>query len=440
METLKSLLVSIFVDSMPAFDTGFGTIFAYKLLVSIPLAVLVIFWRFVLANIIHVKRHDKQDWIVWGIVFALQIATCFIAVPSIWGIVQFLILAFIVAYTLFFDKARKIRSIIYNSNVIYTEHEKEGKQETELKKFMRKQDNKIVRRFSIARTHMKMGIPVLYCKFVFKVNPTASEEELSRVVAHFNRFFDGYNWRRQKASNGIKYEFACEAKIDKVNIVPFNKKLSDALEWYSVPMGAVDVSTKQTIEETPYIWLMHDPKTEGKHFRELDKTRLFTPSPMAFIAGSTGGGKSVCVNGIIAHFVNKAKQDRQTELYLCDAKQVEFKPYEALEEVKQVALKLEDAVKLTDEFCKQMHMRNTMMSKEGIDKIPLNGHIKLKRNININGTIIYGSDIIEFKTQDGKIHKDRALNLDGRTDIIEINMPEPEKPEKEEKDERRAFW
>lgn len=144
------------------------------------------------------------------------------------------------------------------------------------------------------------------------------------------------------------------------------------------------------------------------------------------------------VNTIIAHFVNRAKMDRQTELYLCHAKRVEFKPYESLKEVKQVAVTLNDAVKLTDSFCKEMHQRNEMMEKEGIKNIPLDGHIKLNRTINIYGHLIYGSDIIEFKTKDGKVHKDRAIYLDGRDDIAEVNIPEP-KEEKPQEEKKRSF-
>lgn len=182
--------------------------------------------------------------------------------------------------------------------------------------------------------------------------------------------------------------------------------------------------------------MMHDPKTEGKQYQALAKTQTFATAPQAFIVGSTGGGKSVLLNTIIAHFVNKAKQDSQTELYLADAKRVEFRPYESLEEVAGVAVTIDECRDLLNKFREKMYERNQMMEKEGIKNIPLDGKIQLKQHIDINGHLIFGNEVIEFKTTDGQVCKDYAMNLNGRTDIAEINIPEP--VEEEEDDDKKG--
>lgn len=178
--------------------------------------------------------------------------------------------------------------------------------------------------------------------------------------------------------------------------------------------------------------MIHDPKTEGKTFPVLAKTQTFPAAPQAFVVGSTGGGKSVLLNTMIAHLVNKGKQEHQAELYLVDPKRVEFRCYESLKEVEQVAVTLDEALELTNKFREKMLDRNEMMEKEGIKNIPLDGKVSLKRHIDINGKLFFGNEVVEFKTTDGQIVKDYALNLKDRTDIAEVNMPDPEPEEKEE--------
>ena len=439
MNTLISLIIELLGYIPLLFSFAAHELFAYKLFVFIPVTVMVFLFRLVMANVLYVKRHDKVDWGVWAVYLCLQLISYFIAISWIWLLTETIIILAMPIYVMIFDKTRTVKTIIYNNSIVYEDNSEKysnnkNSDNNEFKEFVKRRETAILRRFTFSRSHLKFGLPVLCTKFVFRVSPMATEEQLAKAVSHLNRYYDDYNWFRQKATNGIKYEFSAEIKINRIQAINFDQELSDALDWCVVPVGAIDVSTKQAQKETPYVWIMQDPRKEGKSYPCLSKTKLFTPSVHAFVVGATGGGKSVLLNTIIGHWVNKAKKERQAELYLADAKKVEFKPYESLEEVQGVAYDLKEAVELTDDFVKEMHMRNDMMAKEGIKDIPLNGKIKLKRSININGTIVYGSDIIEFKTKDGKIHRDRALNLDGRDDIIEVNLPEEDNDDEEEKD------
>lgn len=438
MNSILNLLSSMAAMLNRMFVIGAYYIFAYKNIMFCIWMLLILVFRFLMANIIHVKRHDKLDWGVFGFLVLLQITSYFIAISWIWLTVELSILLFMFLWLVIFDKTRFIKTVIYSNNILFEDRsdskQSTSKEQGEIKEMVKRRDAAIVRRFTKSRAHIKCGVPVLVTKFIFKVSPMATEEQLAKAVSYLNRFCDEYNWRKQKSANGIKYEFTAEVKVNRIMSIGFDKSISDALDWYVVPVGAIDVSDKQTAKDTPYVWMMHDPKTEGKSYDVLNKTKLFTPGPQAFVVGQTGGGKSVLLNSVLAHWINKSKTDRQVQLYLCDAKRVEFKPYESLEEVEQVAVTLEEAVDLTNGFCEEMHQRNEMMQKEGIKKIPLDGHIKFNRSININGHIIYGSDIIEFKTTDGKMHRDRAMNLAVREDIAEVNIPEQKAEEEQEDD------
>lgn len=442
-ESVQNLLDEIFILISSTWITLSDIVFQYKLPIVIFMILFVALFRIIMANLLYVRRHDKADWAVWGIFMFVQLVVSFIALPWLWTLSELVIIGAIIGYCVLQDKTKQVVSTIYSGNIVYEDNSDRYNNggDSEAQAIRKQKDAAVHRSWEKSRTHMKMKVPVLVTRFRFKISPTYTEEQVSKVIAQLNKYYADYNWRRNLSNNGIFCDIVAEVKTDKNLVVKFDKELSDQLDWYVVPLGAIDVSNQKTAHETPYVWLMHDPKTEGKTYPALEKTRTFTPAPQGFVVGQTGGGKSVLLNNMIAHFVNKAKQDGQALLYLADAKRVEFRPYESLEEVAGVATSLQEAVDLSDDFVDEMMKRLDMMQREGIKSIPLDGHVDLKRFIDINGTLIYGADIIEFKTSDGKIHKDRAMNLKGRTDIIEINMPEEEKEEEEDdKDSMSSFW
>lgn len=411
-------------------------IYLYKIPITILIVLLILIFRILIANALYVKRHDKLDWGIWGCICIAQGIIFLVQRPWIWVVSELLLLIGMYFWLSFADKNRQVKTVIYSNSIVYEDNsEKYAEQNNDVTKITKAKDGKISRSFSFARTHKKLGIPVFVTKFKFKFSATATEEQLAKCVSYLNRYYDEYNWRRQKSKNGIKYEITAEIKTKTNMVLKFDKSISDELDWYVVPIGAIDVSNKAAAHKTPYVWLMHDPKTEGKTYACLKETKLNPPAPQCFTIGQTGGGKSVLINSIIAHFVNKAKASEQTALYLVDPKKVEFGPYESLKEVKGIAKTLDEALELTNKFCEQMHERNSMMDKEGIKAIPLDGKVSLKRHIDINGHLIYGTEIIEYKTKDGKIHKDKALNLmSKKDDIIEVNIPSDSDEEKEEKE------
>ena len=424
---------------LTVWDVICNFVYDYKIVISVFAIVLLLASRFIIANALRVNRNDKRDWIIWGILMFVQlIDAIFVKYKPAWLVVQITVIAFVIFYIMLIDNSRQVKSTIYSSNIIYEDNsDKYGESDAELEKVKKARDGKIKRRWAKSGTHKKYGIPVFTTKYIFRVSTMATEEQLSKCVSYLNRYYDEYNWMKNKQQNGVKVEIVAELKTNTIMSIDFNKEISDELDWYVVPLGAIDVSNKKTAEESPYVWMMHDPKKEGRSYDCLKKTKTYPPAPQGFIVGQTGGGKSVLINTIIAHFINKAKQSRQTELYLCDAKHVEFAPYECLEEVAGCAFNLEDAVDVSNRFVKAMLDRNDYMARDGIKDIPLDGHVQLQKSIDINGHIIANTEIIEYKTSDGKIHKDYALNLKDKEDIIEVNIPDNQE---EEEDDDGPRW
>lgn len=424
----------IFQRFLSFLDTVFGTfcnvVFEHKIIIGLIVILITFIYRFAIANVLYVQRRDKQDWIVFFVVEFFAVVNMFVALPGLFTLVEFILLIFMFMHVKLSDKAATVYSVMGSSNITYIDNNSDEEQ--------RERDSKIRRSLSLSNVRKRLFVPVVSTRFRFKVSATVTDEELARVVKKLNEYFYEYDWRKVKTPGGIKYDFICELKSDKNILINFDKEISDDLDWCIVPVGAIDYSTQKRAKDTPYVWEIQDPKTVGKKYKSLAKTKLFYPSPHAFVVGATGGGKSVLINTMIAHWVNKAKTMRQVELYLVDAKFVEFKPYAALEEVKGVAVTLEEAVDLTNEFREEMMKRNRIMSLEGIKSLPLDGKLTLKKTININGHIIPNTEIIEFRTTDGKLHRDRAMYLADRDDIVEVNIPEDKKEEKEEEKNGRG--
>ena len=422
-----------------------NTAFEYKLQVVIAVGVLTLVYRVILANLMYVRRKDKIDWAIFGVCFVLNIVNYFVVIPAIWLVAELAILGFMFAYAYIRDRAGYVRSTIYEGGIIFDDKSDQydnnkGEGASELKERKKYKDTRIKRRWSADRLHFICGMPVFAVNFVFKTSTTATVEQKSKVVANLNQYFDEYNFSDTRTKGGIRTKITAEVVVNKIRAIPFDVEVSNQLDWCIVPLGATDIANAKTIRDTPYVWTIHDPKKEGKTFDCLKNTKTYPPSPHCYVVGQTGGGKSVLVNNMLAHWINKAKQDKQTELYLCDAKRVEFKPYVSLEEVAGVAFTLQEAVDLTNDFVAEMIRRNDIMAKEGGRSLPLNGHTTYTRHIEINGKTVYGMDVVEFRTEEGgPIQRDRAMNLNGRTDIVEINIPEP-KVEEEDKEEEHSSW
>ena len=98
-------------------------------------------------------------------------------------------------------------------------------------------------------------------------------------------------------------------------------------------------------------------------FCQLDKM------PHLLVAGATGSGKSVCINGIITTFLLRCKPD-EVKLLLIDPKKVEFTPYKEIPHlIGPVISDAHEASLALQVIVKYMDNRYTEFSKVGVRNI-----------------------------------------------------------------------
>lgn len=428
MEELPGMLLGYFNQF-----TDFA--YQYALIINLILVFIMPLYRIAIANVVYVSRNDTVQWVLYGIAEVWAITNIFMTNTLVWFLSCFLLICFVLGSTCLLDKTNQLKTTIRGSNIIF-KNEDPAEEKTKEKQIA---EARIERSYIKAGTHLVKGVPVFGIQFKFKLSPTADEQQIGKVVQNLSKFYTEYNWRpaRKKANQLI----IAEIKTNTVKAIDFPQALSNELPWYMVPLGAVDITSKKTINDTPYIWSLHDPKVEGKTFPSLKNVNLPPHSPQCFIAGGTGGGKSVCLNTIIAHFLNCAKnKGRQARLFLGDAKRVEFTPYEGLEEVEGIAYDLESLDKITTEFRRIMKERNTILAEEGMKEPPLDGRVTLRKHTNINGHIVLDTKPLNVKFKNGDIKELLPPDiLAQKEEIAEVDFGDNKEEEDQKQDNRESM-
>ena len=94
-----------------------------------------------------------------------------------------------------------------------------------------------------------------------------------------------------------------------------------------------------------------------------------TEFPHLMVAGSTGSGKSVALNGIIFSLLFK-KTPAELQLVLIDPKAVEFSPYKEIPHLlTDVVTEMEDSVDVLQKLCEVMDERYELLEKNSVRNI-----------------------------------------------------------------------
>lgn len=370
-----------------------------------------------------------------------QVGTLFIFNSWIWFTIELGLTLVQLLYIWLSDQQKDLKGMIIHSDVIYEDHylKNDRNVDSEAREAKEARDKRVKNVILFSRFSMVKGVPVFAHRFSCKKSTTVKADSVSALMQQISRTYgEDYTWE-QSASPNMKYIwFICSLKGKTKFILPFDRKLSDSLPWYVVPLGVTDPGNPA--QSRPFVWFLDDPKKEKVEFPELKDSKMTPMAAQTFVVGSSGGGKSSLLKVFLSHFVPIAKKDKSFKIYLADGKSVEFTPFKKLKEISSVTNTLEDLAKQTDEFVAEMlHMEHCMGIEGNMNQLPLDNHVDLKKTVILNGHMFLNDEEFEYKDTQGNIKKDKAINLVGRNDIAEINLPDFA-PKEEEDDKRGMMW
>ena len=392
-------------------------IYSFKTPFVIAMVIFDIAMAVSIFNQIQIKIKTKFNLISLGLSIALTIISYFMTSAIAFVLTNVVIILF---WRIYYAYNRKqgsyaVKNIIRTQSVIYTGSKESNSLFKSLYKVVNgdsaatdersssSDDGKIHTRLSIKKMQFKSGIPIFSHIYKWEMNTTATPEMFSKVVSLIMKYLPEYVVKGIR--RGKWYELMIAPKQLKAVSVMFSKKISDELPWYIIPLGSVDTSSKSNALSTTYVWRLQET---DEQFKCLSKMRRMPAAPMGFIVGATGGGKSVLLNCIIAHFINK----HNVELYMSDPKKIEFGPYASLKEVKVVGKTKDEIKEVFKLFNSKMVQRYTFLEKLGVSILPLDGKINLDgSSVVVNDSAFKSDDIVKIKTSDGEEKEVKASEL-----------------------------
>ncbi|MGM0440707.1 MAG: DNA translocase FtsK 4TM domain-containing protein [Chlamydiota bacterium] len=128
----------------------------------------------------------------------------------------------------------------------------------------------------------------------------------------------------------------------------------------------------------------HVPLLLGKSVSGENVISDLSKMPHLIIAGATGSGKSVCINGIIASIVMTARPD-EIKMIMVDPKKVELTPYTALPHmIAPVITESDEAVKVLHWLVKEMEKRYEIFKQLGVRNITSFNHRKANPELELS--------------------------------------------------------
>lgn len=357
----------------------------------------------IVENKIIIKRKTYVNLLIFLLSITFSFISFFMTVATISFAINLVITFIWMVLILFGSNAdRQVHSAIYDGGLVF-EGEYDGptslqilwngKQEA-MKRASRKSmpPARISSGISFSSVGWSFGIPIFPHYWKWTMNATANMEQFYRVQSQLNQYYQEYNW--VGARKGKYFTITAYPKNARRKSINFDKKISDALPWYIVPLGSSD---SNQMPQSLYVWKMHGDISDLKKCKFLDGNihwNSIPECPMALVAGGTGGGKSVLLKTIIAHLVSK----HDVELYISDPKGgAEFGSLENLNEIKAVAKNIQESYEVFKNFLLQMSKRYNAMGKLGVNQLPLDGMVSLNGYVSADETIFKESDLVHIR-------------------------------------------
>lgn len=167
--------------------------------------------------------------------------------------------------------------------------------------------------------------------------------------------------------NTLKSNIAMNLKAKKVRIIaPIPGQGAVGVE---IPNEVREIVGFKELLQNVNIDRLQIPMVLGKTIYNESKAFDVTKSPHMLVAGSTGSGKSVCINSLICSILY-SKSPREVRLIMIDPKKVELSLYNQIPHLlTPVIVDPKRAIKALDFCIDEMDRRNDMLSKMNVRNI-----------------------------------------------------------------------
>lgn len=404
----------------------------YSILTLVLFTLMNIFIRFSLENSLVLKRKSKNNWGVFVFLQIMIVLAFFLSVPSYSACVNIVFIFSFIAIVFKRNSYYKhIENAIYSNGIVY-ERGAEGPSALETLWLGKKEAYEklntstyapIKHSISFKQLVWIQGVPVYSHVFKWEIDATANKEQFYRLHSQLASFFREYNIMGGR--NGKYWEVTMYPKNSKNKILYLNKKMSADLPWYIIPLGASDISNKQTVANTTYLWKVHSLDDEYENIAEnLEKYFINNPyfnavpaSNHGIFIGGTGGGKSVALKTVIQHLI----RSQIVELYLSDPKGgSEFGVYKNFNQVKALGINLYESYEIFKRFLIEMNKRYKTMGKLGESKLPLDGVVSIDGYVMVDGYIFFEDEDVRVKIHD--IYNNKHYEKEIKAYEIQPNM------------------
>ena len=224
------------------------------------------------------------------------------------------------------------------------------------------------------------------CKMIYKVYLNSKGEE---TPFNFKQYFDDVKLytvtekgvikpkqiKKEKTIKGEKYIFSIPVGFGSDSLLKYKDSLESAIGYktefiFEGKYWIIEILKNKLNEKVDYIL---PTKTNdliipiGESIEGIVNLNL-KDNPNAYIVGTTGSGKSVCLKSLITSIVNMYKPN-EVELILCDLKRVELSLFKNLEHVKKFVYSVEDTTNTIIEVLEECEKRFELFSKRNVVNI-----------------------------------------------------------------------
>ena len=195
-----------------------------------------------------------------------------------------------------------------------------------------------------------------------------------------------------------------------------------------VPNKTISTVSLRDVLESKNFMSSKSPLTYalGQDISNESKVARLEKAPHLLVAGSTGSGKSVCLNAMLISWIFKASPD-DVRLILIDPKQVEFTPYNNLPHllIPKVITSTEQALCALSWSIDEMERRYSLFSKfavRNIEEYNDLGEVKTRIAEHLPYIVVVVDELADLMSQSKKDFEEKIMRLTQKSRAAGIHL------------------